>query len=81
MNAGASFQLGKMLLVIGLLLTVLGLLFMAFSKSSFFGLGRLPGDIAYRRKNFSFYFPVVSCLVVSILLTLIFWAISFFTKK
>lgn len=36
-------------------------------------LGRLPGDIVVQRPNFSFYFPVVTCLVISLVLTLLFW--------
>ena len=60
---------------------VLGLIVMAGSKFSFFGLGRLPGDIAYKGKNFQFYFPIVTCLVVSAAVTLIFWVISLLTRK
>jgi hypothetical protein len=37
------------------------------------GLGRLPGDIAFERGNFRFYFPIVTSLVVSVVLTLLFW--------
>jgi hypothetical protein len=37
------------------------------------GLGRLPGDIAIQRQNFSFYFPVATCLAISVVLTLLFW--------
>jgi Protein of unknown function (DUF2905) len=81
MNAGDSFQLGKMLLIFGLLMVVIGLLFMAFSKFPFFGFGRLPGDFAYKGKNISLYFPIVTCLLVSILLTLFFWVISFLRRK
>jgi len=36
-------------------------------------LGRLPGDIAVHRENFTFYFPIVTCLVISVVLTLLFW--------
>jgi hypothetical protein len=39
-------------------------------------LGRLPGDIAIQRKHFSFYFPLVTCLLLSILITLILWLVS-----
>ncbi len=42
--------------------------------------GRLPGDIAYRGKNFSFYFPVASSIVISFLLTLIFYLLSRFRR-
>ena len=57
---------GKLLVVIGLALTALGVVIMLGVP-----LGRLPGDIAVRRGNFSFYFPVVTSIVLSILLTLL----------
>ena len=76
-----SFQIGKLLVVGGVVLAAVGLLFMAGSRFSFFGLGRLPGDIVHKGKNSTFYFPIVSCLLVSVVLTLIFWLISFLTKK
>ena len=74
-------QLGKFLVIIGVLLVAAGLLLMAGAKFSFFGLGRLPGDIVYKGKNAQFYFPIVTCLVLSVVLTLVFWLISLFTKK
>jgi hypothetical protein len=77
----AQFQLGKFLIIVGVLLVVVGLLLMAGGKFSFFGLGRLPGDIAYKGKNVQFYFPIVTCLVLSVVVTLVFWLISLFTKK
>ncbi len=77
----ASFQLGKFLVIAGIVLVGLGLLLMAGSRLSFFGLGRLPGDIAYRGKNTFFYFPIVSCLILSVVLTLIFWLVSFLTRR
>ena len=75
------FQLGKFLIFAGVLCVVLGLILMAGSKFSFFGLGRLPGDIAYKGKNFHFYFPIVTSLVLSAALTLILWLISAFTRR
>ena len=59
---------GKALIGLGALLVVAGLLFMAGEK---LGLGRLPGDISFRRGNTSIYFPIVSCIVASIVLTVI----------
>ena len=60
------FTVGKLLVVIGLAIAALGLLVML-------GLpfGRLPGDIVVRRGNFSFYFPLATSIILSILLTLI----------
>jgi hypothetical protein len=80
-NQLIALQLGKFLVIAGVLLVAAGLLLMAGAKFSFFGLGRLPGDIAYKGKNVQFYFPVVTCLVLSAVLTLVFWLISFLTKK
>jgi hypothetical protein len=64
-------ELGKLLVIIGVILTVVGgLLWMGFGKGWF---GRLPGDIHYSRGNFSFYFPIVTCLVLSALVTILLW--------
>jgi hypothetical protein len=81
MNGPPAFQLGRLLVIAGVILVALGLLFMAGSKFSFFRLGSLPGDIAYKGKNFQFYFPIVTCLVLSGLITLVLWIISLLTKK
>ncbi len=62
---------GKALVLAGLALIVVGLLVMAGGKVPF--LGRLPGDIRIERENFSFYFPLGSCLLISGLLSLLFW--------
>jgi Protein of unknown function (DUF2905) len=75
------FQLGRFLVIAGVLLVVVGLFFMAGSKFCFFAFGRLPGDIVYKGKNSSFYFPIVSCLILSAVLTLALWLISFLTRK
>lgn len=81
MNGVFPFQLGRSLVIAGVILVALGLIFMAGSRFSFFGLGRLPGDIAYKGKNFQMYFPIVTCLVLSVVLTLVFWVISFLTRR
>jgi hypothetical protein len=64
-------DLGKSLVVIGLLIAVVGVVVMLAGRLPW--LGRLPGDIYIERGNWSFYFPVVTSLVVSVLLTLLFW--------
>lgn len=43
-------------------------------------LGKLPGDIAVERENFKFYFPIVTCILLSVLLTVIMWLVRFFSK-
>ncbi|PYM15032.1 MAG: DUF2905 domain-containing protein [Verrucomicrobia bacterium] len=62
---------GKMLFIFGLIVAAVGLLIWAgFGKG---WTGRLPGDIHYSRGNFSFYFPIVTCLLVSAILTFLLW--------
>jgi hypothetical protein len=60
----------RLLIVLGTALVAAGL---AWPWLTRLGLGRLPGDIVIQRPNFSFYFPVVTCLVISVVLTLLFW--------
>jgi uncharacterized membrane protein len=79
MSDGLPFQAGKFLIIAGVTLVVLGLLLMAGVKLSF--LGRLPGDIAYKGKNVTFYFPIVTCVILSVVLTLVFWVISFLARR
>ena len=72
-------ELGKLLLLVGIFLIGAGAL-LVFGARLPLRLGRLPGDIAYRGRNGSFYFPVVTCILVSAALTLIFWVINFFRR-
>jgi predicted Co/Zn/Cd cation transporter (cation efflux family) len=81
MSGELHSQLGRFLVIAGIVLVVLGLLAMAGSKFSFFGLGRLPGDIVHKGKHVTFYFPIVTCLIVSVVLTAVLWIISFLTRK
>lgn len=62
--------LGKMLILVGGVLVVLGLALVFAGKVPW--LGRLPGDIMVERKSFGFYFPLTTCLIISIVLTVIF---------
>ena len=64
-------DLGKMLFFSGLVLAIIGL--MIWSGAGRTWIGRLPGDIHYSKGNFSFHFPVVTCLVISAILTLLLW--------
>jgi hypothetical protein len=63
----------RLLIVLGLLLVVVGLLWPWLSKLPW---GRLPGDISIQRPGFSFHFPLMTSIVVSIVLTLIVWWIG-----
>lgn len=65
-------DIGKLLLVIGILLAATGAVLILGVRAPF-RLGRLPGDIAVHGRHGSFYFPVATCIVLSVALTLIFW--------
>ena len=65
--------IGRFLIVLGAVLILLGLLMPWLSK---LGLGRLPGDIVIERENFSFYFPITTSILVSLLLSAIFWLLQ-----
>jgi hypothetical protein len=64
-------DLGKFLVVMGLLLVAVGIVLWSGIGKGW--LGRLPGDIHYTRGNFSFHFPIITCLLLSLLLTIILW--------
>jgi hypothetical protein len=65
-------EIGKFVAIIGVVLVAAGVILWRFP--GFFGwMGKLPGDISVQKGNFSFYFPVVTCLVISIVLTLLSW--------
>jgi len=69
---------GKTLILFGSLLVILGLIFSFFGKIPY--LGKLPGDIYIKKENFTFYFPLATCILISIILSLIFHLISKFFK-
>ncbi len=61
---------GKVLVIVGLVIAALGaLLWAGFGR----WLGKLPGDVHYSRGDFSFHFPIVTCLLISIVLTILVW--------
>ena len=62
--------LGKMLILLGVFIILIGLLLLVGEKIPW--VGRLPGDIIIRKKNFTFYFPIVTSILISIILTLLF---------
>ncbi len=63
-------DLGKIIILVGLFMVLIGGIMILGSKIPF--LGKLPGDILIKRDNFTFYFPLGTCILLSILLTLIF---------
>ena len=62
--------MARTLIIIGLVIVVVGLLWPWLTK---IGLGRLPGDIVIERGNTSFYFPIVTCVLISLALSLVLW--------
>jgi hypothetical protein len=62
--------MARVLIALGLVILVVGLLWPYLSR---LGLGRLPGDIVIERGNMTFYFPLMTCLLVSLLLSLVLW--------
>ena len=61
----------RILIVLGVLLVVVGLALLLVPKIP--GLGKLPGDLVIKRENFTFYFPLGTCILISVILSLIFW--------
>jgi len=74
MSGHAGF--GWVLLVLGLVITGVGLAWILAPSIPW--LGRLPGDIRIERESFRFYFPLVTCLLLSLILSLVVWAIRLF---
>ncbi|RUM60736.1 MAG: DUF2905 domain-containing protein [Persephonella sp.] len=72
-------QIGKFIVLVGIGLTVVGLLLIFFDKLPF-NLGRLPGDIYIKRDNFVFYFPITTSILISIILSLLLIIISKISK-
>jgi hypothetical protein len=67
--------MGRLLVTVGIILVAAGLLWPWLAR---LGLGRLPGDIAIHGEHGGFYFPIVTCLVISLLISAIFWLIGRF---
>jgi hypothetical protein len=68
--------LGKLLVAVGLFAAGIGLVLILGGKGPFGWIGRLPGDFYFKGKNFSFYFPLATGLLASVILTLILWLIN-----
>jgi hypothetical protein len=65
--------MARFLILLGLAILAVGLLWPFLSR---LGLGRLPGDIVIQRDNFTLYFPLATCILVSVLLSVVFWLFS-----
>lgn len=78
--------LGKILIGIGVLIAGLGILLVLIDRipgiGGFFGwFGKLPGDVSVRRDNFSFYFPLGTSLLLSLILSLVFYLLTWFFRR
>jgi hypothetical protein len=62
-------EIGKLIVILGVALVVVGLVLWLFAGR----VPRLPGDIVVQKENFTFYFPLATCIIISIVLTLLFW--------
>jgi len=70
-------QFGKWLIAAGIVIALLGVLIIVLGRV---GLFKLPGDLEFGSKNWRIYFPIASCIILSIILTLILWLISYFRR-
>ena len=75
-NNAMSFP--RLLITFGIILVIIGVLWTFVGK--YIPIGRLPGDIVIEKQNFKFYFPIVTSILLSIILTMIFWFIQYFRK-
>ena len=73
---GVMGDLARILIVLGIILIVVGLVMFGIQKLPF--LGKLPGDIAVKRENYSFYFPLTTSIIISIIISLILYFIGKF---
>jgi hypothetical protein len=70
---------GKALIFFGVVIAIVGVVVLLSSRANL-PIGRLPGDILYRGKNTTFYFPIVTCIVLSVVLSLVFWIVGRFSR-
>lgn len=70
--------LGKILIITGAAIIIIGVALLFFDRIPL--IGKLPGDIMIKRKNFTFYFPLATSILLSILLTVVLFIISYFRK-
>lgn len=78
MDQFGSQQIGKFLLLAGIALALFGAVVILLGH---LGLFRLPGDLQFSGRNWKVYIPLASCIIVSIILTLILWLMSYFSRS
>jgi hypothetical protein len=71
---GDFFDFGKTLIIIGLVIAIVGILLVMGGKIPW--IGRLPGDLTIKGDKFTFYFPIATSILISVVLSLIFWFIG-----
>ncbi len=74
-------EIGKMLIIFGLIMVLFGIILIAGTKLGSIPLGRLPGDIIVKRDNFTFYFPLTTSILLSVLLSLLLFIILNLVKR
>ncbi len=77
MSSFGPEQLGKIIIFTGVILVIIGIIFMLGSK---IGLFKLPGDITLQGKNWKLFFPLATSIIISLILTLLLWLINYFRK-
>jgi len=70
-------QIGKWLISVGIIIALLGAVVMILGR---FGLFKLPGDLEFGSKTWRIYLPIASCIVISIVLTIVLWLINYFRR-
>ena len=72
-------EIGKSIIFIGIMIVIIGIILL-YSDRLPFNLGKLPGDISYKKENFSFYFPITTSILISIVLSLLFYLFGKFFR-
>ena len=68
--------IGKFLVILGIIIAIVGALLLLFRNTGIPFVGKLPGDIVIQKKNFTFYFPIVTSIILSVMLSLIFYLLG-----
>lgn len=72
-------EIGKNVIIVGIVIVIIGII-LSFSDKLPFHFGKLPGDISYEKENFSFYFPVTTSIIISIILSLLIYLFGRFFR-
>jgi hypothetical protein len=73
-------NLGKTLVIVGAAISALGVLFILSKSVPWLRIGRLPGDVVIEKDGFTFYFPIVTMILISVIATIVFYIISALRK-